>query len=75
MPRNATIEQRIGVIAAMHAAHMAKEERDAQRAEKRKERELQADERHWTDGRQFAEAAVGETFRATTGLDNDWGDY
>lgn len=30
---------------------------------------------HYTDASKYAEQYYGETFRATTGLDNDWGDY
>ena len=30
---------------------------------------------HYTDASKYAEEYYGETYRATTGLDNDWGDY
>ena len=36
---------------------------------------LRKEEMHWSDASKYAEQYYGETFRATTGLDNDWGDY
>lgn len=33
------------------------------------------DELHYTDASKYAEQYYGETYRATTGLDNDWGNY
>lgn len=30
---------------------------------------------HYTDASKYAEEYYGDTYRATTGLDNDWGDY
>tara|TARA_R100000541_G_scaffold54665_1_gene63255 strand:- start:385 stop:675 length:291 start_codon:yes stop_codon:yes gene_type:complete len=30
---------------------------------------------YWTDSSKYAEEYYGEAYRATTGLDNDWGDY
>ena len=30
---------------------------------------------YWTDSSKYAEEHYGEAYRATTGLDNDWGDY
>lgn len=31
------------------------------------------DERYWTDASAYAEQYYGDTYRATTGLDDDWG--
>ena len=36
---------------------------------------LRKEEMHWSDASKYAEQYYGETYRATTGLDNDWGDY
>ena len=33
---------------------------------------LRKEEFHWTDASKYAEQYYGETYRATTGLDNDW---
>jgi len=33
---------------------------------------LRKEEMHWTDASKYAEQYYGETYRATTGLDNDW---
>lgn len=30
---------------------------------------------YWTDASQYADEYYGETYRATTKYDNDWGDY
>lgn len=30
---------------------------------------------HYADASKYAEQYYGETYRATVGLDNDWGDY
>lgn len=30
---------------------------------------------YWTDAPKYAEQYYGETYRATTQYDNDWGDY
>ena len=30
---------------------------------------------YWTDASKYANEYYGETFRATTQFDNDWGDY
>ena len=36
---------------------------------------LRKEEMHWSDASKYADQYYGETYRATTGLDNDWGDY
>jgi len=36
---------------------------------------LRKEEMHWSDASKYAEQYYGETYRATTSLDNDWGDY
>ena len=33
---------------------------------------LRKEEMHWTDASKYADQYYGETYRATTGLDNDW---
>lgn len=73
--KTTTIEQRIDTIRALHTAYMAKQDAAEKRAERRKTRKETDNELHWTDGRKFAAQAVGETFHATTRLDNDWGDF
>ena len=36
---------------------------------------LQNEDFYYTDASKYAEEHYGEVYRATTGLDNDWGDY
>lgn len=36
---------------------------------------LRNEDFYYTDARKYAEKYYGETYRATTRYDNDWGDY
>ena len=57
-----------------HAKFLAKQtkQRNARRTEKSP---LRNEDFYYTDASKYAEEYYGETYRATTGLDNDWGDY
>lgn len=39
------------------------------------EEDVSKNPNYWTDAPKYAEQYYGETYRATTQYDNDWGDY
>jgi hypothetical protein len=57
-----------------HRSFMASQKREAN-AKRTENSPLRNEDFYYTDASKYAEQYYGETFRATTGLDNDWGDY
>lgn len=63
--QQAAINRRITMIRRMRDEHVLE----------KAQTELREEEMHYTDASKYAEQHYGETYRATVGLDNDWGDY
>lgn len=70
-----TTAERMAMIREAAKKFAAKQTRQARIDRQDKLVKENADERYWTDAPKYAEKYYGETFRATTRFDNDWGDY
>ena len=70
-----TTAERMALIRLAAAKFKAKQARQAHIKRVEQMVNENADERYWTDAPKYAEQYYGETFRATTRFDNDWGDY
>jgi len=69
-----TQAERMALIRQAAKNFQAKQTKQA-RFRREEKKKVEEDERYWTDASRYAEQYYGETYRATTGLDNDWGDY
>tara|TARA_A100001011_G_scaffold399413_1_gene507941 strand:- start:2995 stop:3261 length:267 start_codon:yes stop_codon:yes gene_type:complete len=81
-PKSPTfMEDRLALIRKIHKAKKAEAQREKDMlAEMRAEEKAlekfddpSKDPHHWTDASKYAEKYYGETMRATTQYDNDWG--
>lgn len=69
-----TTAERLQLIRETAKRFKAKRAQEA-RFEREEKTKVDGSELYWSDAPKYAEKYYGETFRATTRFDNDWGDY